>query len=239
MRLRLGLALFAACALSACAELRADKPLFTVADQVGPQPLAEGVWIAVNDDCPEKNAKRGRVPYDCWPIEITRQADGSWLARTREDLVIRSTIPRDREKSGVDRAAFVLVPAAESSSTTALAPLYLVELRDAEKGGATYAAIAPIGDAPAEAALILPAVWCNDALRDGPIDGVVSQESTPRAAGGPLREPTGRIESCKATSRAGAREAVRRAVIQSIPDLPSYRLVRLKAGKSTGTGSRR
>jgi hypothetical protein len=61
-----------------CAQLTAEHPLFSAADQVGPPPITEGIWLMVGDDeCPERNAHhRSNFDRKCVPLEIRRLDDG-------------------------------------------------------------------------------------------------------------------------------------------------------------------
>lgn len=51
-------ALLLAATLGACAELTAEAPLFAPADQIGPAPLSEGIWITLQEGCPDSFARR-------------------------------------------------------------------------------------------------------------------------------------------------------------------------------------
>src|SRR5262245_35496597 len=123
-------ALLLAATLGGCAELTAQAPLFAPADQIGPPPLTEGVWITVNDTCPAYYARRrtGRFPRDCYPIEIRRLDDGAWQIWFRADLTANPTAAdrRDAEDHGPMRA--IIAPAIEHPSPDAYSPLYLLEI---------------------------------------------------------------------------------------------------------------
>jgi hypothetical protein len=76
-----------ALALSGCAPLTAATPQFSPADQVGPPPLAEGVWIFVSEACPERYVRhRGRLPSKCLPSKLSRTSDGGWLFQLQDHV---------------------------------------------------------------------------------------------------------------------------------------------------------
>jgi len=241
------LTIFAAAAASAlcgCASLDAEHPLFSTADQIGPAPIQEGIWLAVGtDDCPEANAhRRGNWDRQCVPLEIRRAEDGAWQARWRIDLAPRLSAKdrADAERYGVMR--FVLAPATEHPSTDAFSPLYVAEVTQltADDDSPTYFAIAPIGELPATAMLALD-VSCYAILRDGPIDGVTVTYTQPISStptqpklrqasdAAPAPEaPSSEIESCTAHSQGAVREAVRRELIEDVGRDYGQRFVRVR-----------
>jgi hypothetical protein len=204
-------------ALCACAPLTAERPLFSVRDQIGPAPIIEGVWIAIDDHCPARMAhRRGRLPKACSPMRISRQPDGSWL--------LGPLTPRRPQANDEDAPyRFVLAPAIERPSAEAYAPIYVAE---AFKVGAedlhpNYVVIAPINALPA-AEMYLIIVECGDILRDGPIAGVRVRYGAPGPAN---TEDERAIESCVASNQRAVREAARREVIESIAHLNSTHLM--------------
>lgn len=221
---RASLALVAGVLLSACANLTAEAPLFSVADQAGPPPLAEGVWIALGEDCPERNLTRsGRFPKECAPLEIDRTADGAWRVRARADLAAGLT-REERQSAEADAERImrlVIAPAVERQIADAYAPLYVAESapQTAEEH-VSYLLIVPEGELPARSAMVLGGIDCATALRDGPIEGV-AERYTERvdAQGNTSRELSG----CVASSKAAVREAARRAAIENLATLHDAR----------------
>lgn len=237
----LTLVFMGAALVSGCAQLTAEHPLFSAADQVGPAPLAEGLWLSVGSECPERNILRRRnFDRGCQPFEIRRREDDLWEIRARFDLVPRlsSQVRADAERIFATPTVFVLAPAIEHPRRQAFAPLYLAEFQTPIPGidGISYAVFVPFGELPARSILIL-SIGCDTALRDGPIDGVtVTYEEpepareTPRPSrefkirardlkqsGLPSEEDVTRPASrCVANSQAAVREAARRELIESI-----------------------
>jgi hypothetical protein len=215
-----------AAALAGCAQLSAEAPLFAVADQVGPPPLSEGVWIAIGEECGEHNARRsGRFPKDCAPIEISRLPDGAWSARYRVDLATGLT--REERAEAEAQAARVMhlfiVPAVERRTPEAHAPLYVAEITSsAPEDKVAYAVLAPLGDLPATSMLVIPGIDCADALRDGPIDGVTEQYTERVDETGVTHQD---LSGCLAASQAAVRQAARRALIENLATLPEQRYV--------------
>jgi hypothetical protein len=238
-------ALFFAAALGGCAELTAEAPLFAPADQVGPPPLTEGVWIAVQEHCPAYYARRrtGRFPSECSPMEIRRSEDGAWRISPRVDLISHPTAEdhADAEVDGPMRA--IIAPAIEHPSPDAYSPLYVAEFSprtDADSVG--YAVIAPIGTMPATNALVIGALDCAVILREGPIEGITAEYTTPAVPGTPTTDSPGpttdspgpttdsspqapTLSRCVASTQAAVREAARRAVIESLTQMTETRLV--------------
>lgn len=228
-------ALAIAAALGACAELSADAPLFSPADQAGPPPLTEGVWIAVGEKCPAANARRrtGRFPADCSPLEVRQAQDGAWRVSLRIDLVYGLSAQERAEAEEEDAGPYrlVIAPAVERTLGDSYAPIYVAETTREEATGIAYVVIAPLGQMPATSALVVLSVSCADILRDGPIDGVAAQytanETTADASEAPesepAREPT--LSGCIASTQAGVREAARRAVIENLDEMLERRFV--------------
>lgn len=212
-----------AAVLGACAELRAEAPLFSPADQTGPPPLREGVWIAVGEGCAAHNARRrGRFPRDCTPLEITRAADGAWRAMFRVDLISnlnrRESTETDPETIGPHR--MIIAPAVERVLADDYAPIYVVELGPRSGAPATsFAVLAPIGTMPAEAFYLIASIGCEDILRDGEIADIKPEYRTLNGEGGEYQQLSG----CVASSQAAVREAARRAVIENIDTMTERR----------------
>jgi hypothetical protein len=224
--------LIAAAALSACASLTAEAPLFSTADQIGPPPLTEGIWIFVNEDCPVRNVRRvGRFPRQCSPIELRRTEDGAWRLTFREDLAINPPRSDDENMDGPFRV--IIAPATEHPTADAYAPLYVAEIVQPEEGrGTGYAVIAPISAMPATEFLAIGQIDCAVILRDGPIEGVTphytvrTTELRPDAAPADDVAQTEEVLSgCTASSQSAVREAARRAVIESLDSLYETRFV--------------
>ena len=203
------LAILAAAALAACTPMTANAPLFSPADQIGPPPLAEGIWVAIDDDCPRTTATRhGRLPRACEPIEMRRAPDGAWL-------VHGSSKDQDGQQQELD-IRFILAPATERPTPDAYSPLYVAEYVDPESApaGPRYAAIAPIGTLPAHEIFMLANIDCAQILRDGPIAGLTETHNE-----------QGALTGCVAASQAVVREAARRALIQGLGEIDQQRLV--------------
>lgn len=227
--------LAAACLLflaAGCAELTAERPLFTVADQTGPPPLMEGIWVTVSEDCAQPNLRQRRFRAECVPMEIRREADGAWRVAIRVDLISNfDRAQRAEEETDPSNGPYrmILAPAVERQITESYAPLYVGELTTpgAEGSGETgYAVVAPRGEMPATEAYIFAMISCPSILRDGPIEGV-TPEYTPRIddQGVTHQELTG----CIASSQAAVREAARRTVIEDLDDMTNRRLVFVRA----------
>jgi hypothetical protein len=217
-------------ALGACAELTADRPLFTVADQ-GLPPLQEGVWIGIGEGCADYNVRRRRFPEECIPLDIRREDDGAWRVQMRVDLV--SGLSASERKEAETNAAngpyrVIFAPAVERTLGDSFAPLYLAELRplSGEDTAVGYALMAPIGQMPAEQMFIGVTLGCADILRDGPIEGVTPHYRTriDEQSGEELQE----LDNCVASSQAAVREAARRSVIENLNNLTERRFVRVR-----------
>lgn len=196
-------------ALGACTPLRAERPLFSLADQIGPPPLVEGVWISISEDCPERYARRrGRAPAKCRPAELTRMEDGAWLYRFQDHVPLRD---ENAEAEMPRNWRLVIAPLTVRNTPEAYAPLYLAEYAPLEGPGADeprYALIAPVEVLPAEEIYVRLEVGCASALRDGPIEGVRE-----------TRNERGDITDCVAETQAAAREAGRRDLIENLRNM--------------------
>ena len=226
-----------AVALGACAELRADAPLFAVSDQIGPPPLTEGVWIAVGEDCPSYYARRGRgrYPEQCSPMDLRRGEDGAWRMRPRVDLMSNlNAQERAQIEADFGPARVIIAPAVEHPLADGYSPLYVAEVvqRAEDRDAVGYAVIAPMGAMPATSALVLGSIGCDDILRDGPIEGVTAEytaaeepasESGPSATPGVQGPPA--LSGCVAATQASVREAARRAVLQNLEQMMQVRFV--------------
>jgi hypothetical protein len=213
-------------ALGACAELTAERPLFSVSDQ-GPPPLTDGVWIALNEECPEYNMRRQRFPKECLPLDIRRESDGAWRVAVRIDLVSNLNAS---ERAEADEDAsngpyrLILAPAVERDTGEGFAPLYVGELDQLRNEGdsVTYAVVAPIGAMPATEMRLLAMIGCDDILREGPIEGIRPEYETRIDDEG---VPHQNLRGCSASNQAAVREAVRRSVIENLDDLTKQRFV--------------
>jgi hypothetical protein len=219
-----------ALALAGCAELTAEQPLFSVADQ-GPPPLTEGVWIGVGEGCAERHVRLRRFPSDCTPLDIRRQDDGSWRVAVRVDLVFDLSA-RERAEAAADPAngpyRVILAPAVERDIGEGYAPLYLGEVAatSGERSSVAYALVAPIGSMPATEMHMTAMISCEQILRDGPIEGVSPRYETRTDAEGESRQE---LSGCVASTRGAVREAARRAVIESLDELTDRRYVFVRA----------
>lgn len=222
--------LFMAVQIAGCIELTAERPLFLAEDQ-GPPPLQEGVWIAVGEGCPEHNLRRRRFPSECAPLDIRRQEDGAWRVAFRTDLVSDFTAS-DRAEREADPAngpyRVVLAPAVERDTGNNYAPLYLGEITriSDQDGSIAYAVAAPMGAMPAAEMRVILLISCASILRDGPIEGVTANYETNTDPSG---LPTEVLGSCVASSQAGVREAARRALIENLNELTERRFVLVRA----------
>lgn len=237
------LGLIMAMLAGACAELTAEAPLFSTADQIGPPPLTEGIWISVGEDCPAHNARRrGRFPRECVPAEISRLPDGAWRFAYRADLM-RDRRPEDGEEMS---SAFrlIIAPATESASPESYAALYLAEysqIPDTTDDDIGYAVIAPIGTMPATELFVVASIGCDEILRGVPIEGVTREYAPAReepafegiAPTAPetsdtateAKEGEPQLSGCKAATQAAVREAARRSLIENLNHVDDMRLV--------------
>jgi hypothetical protein len=205
------IALMAAAVLAGCASLSAEAPLFTPADQIGPAPLMEGVWIQTGEKCPARNARRrGRLPAACAPADLSRLPDGAWQLRVQDHV---DPDPEDAEHKTPRAYRLIIAPATEHRTPEAYAPLYVAEFQplDAvEPVKPSYVVIAPVGEMPARQFRLIGQVGCVSILLDGPIEGVTE-----------TRDEQGKITGCIASSQGAVREAARRETIQSLGSLLS------------------
>jgi hypothetical protein len=217
--------LLLAAALAGCVNLTAEAPLFSVADQGAP-PLAEGVWIAVSEECPQRYQRRTRgFPSDCAPLEISRLPDGSWQARMRVDLVTGLS-PQERSDAGASPPLhFVLAPAVERDLADSFAPIYVAEIAPSpDEHDIRYAVLVPYGPMPATSMLMLEWISCTAALREGPIVGVSEIYKERVDENGMTHQDLSR---CVASSQAAVREAARRVLIENLNTMLNRRFVRL------------
>jgi len=233
-----------AVAVSGCTELTAEHPLFSITDQAESAPIAEGVWIAISEDCPERHMRtRGRFPAACDPFELRRTADGAWRFAFRPDLVHGSSAEARAEAEQRGPTAFILAPAVERTlDARSFAPLYVAELRGLNPEGEDvgYAVLAPVGPMPAAELRLLSLISCDDILRDGPIEGVTphytvrtneqpaSEIQQSALADSDTIETVEVLSGCTASSQAAVREAARRAAIENIGELANTRLIRVR-----------
>jgi hypothetical protein len=192
---------------AACAPLTAQSPLFSVVDQIGDPPLAEGIWVMVSKECSAEGVKRSRdLPKGCEPAEFRRLVGLGWSFRTNET----STEANEKWYG-------VIVPATEHPSMNGSVPLYLAEYADAKDTApfaVRYAAIIPIGPRPAKEALVIQQINCTDILNDGDIPGVNK-----------ITDDEGNFIRCVATTKAAVRDAVRRGVIDKLGELDDNRMI--------------
>jgi hypothetical protein len=217
--------------LAGCAALSAEAPLFSLADQTGPPPLTEGVWIALGEGCAEHNLRRRRFPSDCMPLDIRRDEDGAWRVSVRADLVSDITAAERAEaennpSNGPYRV--ILAPAVERPMGDSYAPVYLGEVVSLAPGNASvaYAVIAPINSMPATEMHLIAFVDCGSVLRDGPIEGIMTHYEPRTDDQGVERQE---LRGCIASTQAAVREAVRRAVIENLNELTDRRFVFVRA----------
>jgi hypothetical protein len=182
--------------ISACAPLTAERPLFTLADQAGPAPLMEGVWLQTTEGCAAEAPEAARR-VDCVWVDLSRGEDGAWLYQAR------SVGP-----DGPEEAAWrvLIIPAVETNRGQEAAPLYVAEYVSLDQPGPPlYAVVAPVGVLPASEVRMVTMIDCDDALRDGPIPGVHEVQG---------EETFDRV--CVADDLGAVREAARRAVIENL-----------------------
>lgn len=231
-------ALLLAGLLGACASLTSKAPLFSVTDQIGPPPLAEGTWIALGPDCSARNVRRSRYPKDCSPITIARLPDGAWSVRYRVDLATGLN-PEERAQAETETARplrMTIAPAVERRAPDTFSPLYVAEIvPTAPEEDILYAVIAPVGPLPARSILVLAGIGCSDILRDGPIDGIEAHYREVAAEAPALPDRTGAaadetpaapvLSGCTASTQAAVREAARRALIENAATLADHKYV--------------
>jgi hypothetical protein len=202
------IAALGALALAGCSPLTSSHPLFSVADQAGPPPLTEGVWVALNTRCTREAAAATPLPDDCQPIHISRTPDGAWEAAGHKD-------------GEVERLPLILVPAVPRASAEAYAPLYLVELsskasganHDAPAQERVYGLVVPIGVLPARE-VMFGQIDCEDVLRQGPLAGLSV-----------AHDGQGNVSGCSADNQTTVLEAAQRATIEQLNSLNDSRLV--------------
>lgn len=205
-------AMAAALALAACTPLTSEHPLFSHADEVGPSPLSEGLWVGIDENCTREMAARAPPPESCDQFTLRHTASGWRLSA------------QDKDDNGAVRTLefpIVVVPAVPTEHADAYAPLYIVEVgqRDADpKSDAPpdqriYAVVAPIGVLPAQE-LFVTEIDCAAILREGPIDGVSER-----------RGADGALSGCVAANQAAVREAARRTVIENLSGIDHNRMV--------------
>lgn len=217
-------------ALGACAQLTAERPLFSVADQ-GQPPLTEGIWIGVGEECAERYVRVRRFPSECAPLDIRRDADGAWHVGIRIDLVSDLTA---RERADAEEDAnngpyrVIIASAVERAIGDGYAPLYLAELdsqRD-ESGAVAYAIVVPTGALPATEMRLAAMIGCEPTLREGPVPGIEPRYETRVDDQGVSHQD---LTGCTATTQAAVREAVRRSVIENLNELTQRRYVFVRA----------
>lgn len=192
-------------ALTACAPLTAERPLFSPAHT--PDALAEGVWVSNGAGCVEAARGQARLPEPCIVIDLRRTEDGAWR-------VSMSAPGDDGPKAEELLFRGVLAPAVERGGEDA--PLYVFERveEEAAPGSLRYDAVIPLGEHPAHELYLLPELACDEILRDGPVEGVSEIGRI-----GPLRR------ACNADTPAAARAAARRVVIENLGALENNRFV--------------
>lgn len=198
--------------LGACTPLTSDHPLFAVADQTGPAPLTEGVWVALNSRCTHELATTTPMPSECEPLTLSHAPDGGWV------------LSGSKVENGVEHREqlhLIVVPAVPTANPDAYAPLYIIQTpareadphSDADAETRVYAALAPIGTLPAREAFLVD-LECESVLREGPIDGVTAEH-----------DARGSISKCTAENQGAVREAARRATIEQLANIDDSRLV--------------
>lgn len=227
--------IIAALLLGACAPMVTRGPLFNVADQVGPPPIEEGIWIAISDDCPERNAQRRRnFPTACAPIEIRRLPDQRWRIAPRPDLL---RTPSRYSGQWEDESTWVIVAGFESGAS----PFYVLQPSPAAADArVSYSMLIPITstELPARRFVAAP-IECTTVLGRGPMAGIAPLwgPRTPRAVPvegpGPPDEPTRLraleindalteelvLQGCIPITQQAAREGAQRMAIESLPAL--------------------
>lgn len=196
----------AALALTACAPLTAERPLFSPAHT--PDALAEGVWVSNGAGCVEAARGQARLPEPCIVVDLRRVEDGRWR--------VSMSAPGD-EGPKADELLFVgvLAPAVERGGEGV--PLYVFEREEEGEGrprSIRYDAVIPLGEPPARELYLLPELACDEILRDGPVEGISDIGRV-----GPLRR------ACSAETPAAVRAATRRVVIENLGTLENNRFV--------------
>jgi hypothetical protein len=202
----------AALALGACTPLTSNHPLFAVADQTGPPPLTEGVWVALNARCTREEAAATPMPDDCEPFTLHREGNGGWALSSTKTV------------NGVvqhEDMHFLLAPAVPTARADAYAPLYVAQMPahevdphdDSDADVRIYAALAPLGEMPAKEAFFID-LECDSVLREGPIDGVTAEHND-----------RGEISACTAQNQSAVREAARRGAIEQLSTIDANRLI--------------
>lgn len=235
--MRLLICALAALALSGCASLTAEAPLFPPGDAAyGPAPIEAGVWVGIEEEsCTEQQARRRRPPASCETFELRQDADGAWR------------VPYEQEDAdapgGVERMVLrvVFAPAIENALPEQYAPLYVAEIVQAEGAAANvgYAVIVPDGTMPARAFYVIGDIDCDHIFRNGPIEGVRDLRTPPRddlsaeeRAAWDAQSPrtrSGSAGSCVAETQAGVREAARRVAIEDLPHLQDTKMIWLRS----------
>lgn len=185
----------AALALSGCAMLTAEAPLFAPGDQDAVFTLAEGLWAHREADCAVDPATSAPDKDDCidW-AHIVREADGAW----RIDFVGEDDPPM----------RLIVLPAVASEAGR-LAPLYVAEATSQKQIEPAYALVVPRGalSTPVRR-LAFEAIACAPLLREGaPADIAFT------------RGEDGRVTGCTAKTKDAVRDAARRAVFDALSDL--------------------
>jgi hypothetical protein len=202
MRTRAVYVALAASALSACAMLTAEAPLFAVADQDPAFAFAEGLWAAKEPDCNVDPARSHPERESClsW-ARIARAPDGAWAVT----LV--------GEKDGPLR---LIVAAAAPRGSHPRAPLYVAETVNQKNGEIGYGALVPRGETEGPVKrLAVAGVSCDVTSGDyGEIDAITL-----------TRDKDNKIVKCVATSQGAVREATRRTVIATLATIGDSELV--------------
>lgn len=195
--------------LGACTPLTSEHPLFAHANEAGPLPLTQGVWVPLEDHCTRQMAMATPIAETCDQLTLHHGADGWRLSG------------RDKDNDRDVEIPFVLVPAVRTETDEAYAPLYVAQFSmcdadrncDAAADERIYTAIAPIGTLPATEAYVT-SIDCAAILREGPLDGVAER-----------RNPDGSLSGCSAANPAAVREAARRAIIQELSNIDRDRMI--------------
>lgn len=198
--------------LGACTPLTSERPLFSHADETGPPPLTEGVWVALEDNCTREMATATPIGASCDQLTLRHTTEGWRLSG------------QDKDDNGAARTVdipLVVVPAVGTANAEAYAPLYIVQLStrdanshsDASPEERIYGVIAPIGAMPATEAFFTD-IDCGAILREGPIAGVTEHHNADGTLGG-----------CTTASPSAVREAARRTLVEGFGNVDNDRLV--------------